>query len=122
MSPLLQVAIGGALGAVLRYSVVTHFVRLAGAGFPWGTLAVNVVGCFVMGLLFGTFGARLAFAPLLMTGILGGFTTYSAFSLDALVLYERGAMGAAGAYVALTVTGALLFCAFGVIVGRSIPL
>jgi len=121
MSPLLQVAIGGALGAALRYSVVSQMLRVAGAGFPWGTLAVNLVGCFVMGLIFGAFGTRLAIAPLLMTGVLGGFTTYSAFSLDALALYERGALGAAAAYVGLTVAGTLIFCALGVLLGRSVP-
>lgn len=98
---LTQVALGGALGAVARYVTVTAALRALGPGFPWGTLAVNVLGSFVMGLLFVWLEARgmLRLAPLLMAGVLGGFTTFSAFSLDALKLWEAGATGAAAGYV-----------------------
>ena len=92
LSHLLQVALGGALGASARYLVGLGTLRLIGPGFPWGTLTVNVVGSFAMGLLVvvlaEVWGNR--FAPLLMTGLLGGFTTFSAFSLDAVALFERG--------------------------------
>lgn len=98
---LTQVALGGALGAVARYVTVTAALRALGPGFPWGTLAVNVLGSFVMGLLFVWLEARgmLRLAPLLMAGVLGGFTTFSAFSLDVLKLWEAGATGAAAGYV-----------------------
>jgi len=89
---LAQVALGGALGASARYLTGLGAVRLMGHGFPYGTLTVNVVGSFLMGVLVVSLthmgGNR--FAPFLMTGLLGGFTTFSAFSLDAATLYERG--------------------------------
>ncbi len=102
LTPLIQVAIGGALGASARYLATAGMSRIIGHGFPWGTLMVNVVGSFLMGVLM-VFLAKKggdAYAPLLVVGILGGFTTFSAFSLDALSLYERGQVALAGAYVA----------------------
>ena len=81
---LTQVAIGGALGSVLRY--LTVFA----VGAPLATMAVNIAGSFVMGVLFVALTNRLHLSPLLMTGVLGGFTTFSAFSLDALKLYHSG--------------------------------
>lgn len=106
ITTLLQVALGGAIGASARYLTSVGAMRLMGPGFPWGTLAVNVVGSFLMGVLIVVLahkdgGTRLA--PFLMTGILGGFTTFSAFSLDALTIYERGQVGLAGVYVAASV-------------------
>ncbi len=95
---LLQVALGGALGATSRYLTGLATIRLIGAGFPWGTLTVNVVGSFLMGVivvvLAQTGGNR--YAPLLMTGFLGGFTTFSAFSLDAVTLVRKRSRGAGG--------------------------
>ena len=96
---LIPVALGGALGSVARFLTVTAAARIA-PGWPWGTLAVNIIGCFAMGVLFVTLAQRTQFSPLLMTGILGGFTTFSAFSLDALTLWERGQQGLAFGYVA----------------------
>ncbi|MDO7707661.1 MAG: CrcB family protein, partial [Loktanella sp.] len=86
ITPVISVAIGGALGAVARY-----LVGLAVA-FPLGTLAVNVLGSFAIGLVWALFAARglQAWLPLVMTGFLGGFTTFSAFSLDTLRLVEGG--------------------------------
>ena len=105
LSHLLQVALGGAIGSALRYGVNVSAGRAFGAGFPWATLIVNVAGSFVMGLLVVVLaekgGTRLS--PFLMTGVLGGFTTFSAFSLDTLTLWERGAHGLALAYVAASV-------------------
>ncbi len=120
--PLLQVAFGGALGASLRYLTGVATLRLMGPGFPWGTLTVNVLGSFAMGVLVVTL-AHLGgnrFAPLLMTGLLGGFTTFSAFSLDAVTLYERGEVALAGGYVAATVVLSLAALFAGLLVARSL--
>ncbi|QFS81522.1 Putative fluoride ion transporter CrcB [Roseivivax sp. THAF40] len=122
MTTLLQVALGGALGAVARYLTGLAALRAMGHGFPWGTLTVNVAGSFLMGVLVVMLahlgGTR--FAPLLMTGFLGGFTTFSAFSLDAVTLYERGALGAAAGYVAASVILSLAALAAGLFLARSI--
>ncbi|MEO0682722.1 MAG: fluoride efflux transporter CrcB [Pseudomonadota bacterium] len=102
---VLQVALGGAIGAALRWWLAGLAGRAAGPGFPWGTLAVNVAGSLAMGLAAVALmerapGAWGRWAPFLMTGVLGGFTTFSAFSLDALYLIERGRLGAAALYMA----------------------
>jgi CrcB protein len=104
------VALGGALGASLR-----HLATLLWPA-PWGVLAVNVLGSF----LIGTLAVRLspALAPLLVTGVLGGFTTFSAFSLDTLRLVEGGRIGAALVYVGGSVGLSLLACAAGLWLGR----
>jgi CrcB protein len=109
MKSYLLVFLGAGFGGSLRHAVNLACARAFGTGFPWGTLTVNVVGSFVMGAL----AAWLAFKagegwsqPLrlfLTTGILGGFTTFSAFSLDAVLLWERGDAGTAFAYVAVSV-------------------
>lgn len=113
---LIQVAIGGAIGASARY-----LVGLAVA-FPLGTLTVNVLGSFLMGLAFvwlaGPKGVA-PLAPLVMTGVLGGFTTFSAFSLDTLKLVEAGRMTAAGGYVLASVTLSLGAIWVGVILARG---
>ena len=123
MSALL-VFLGGGLGAVLRHGVNLAFARGLGAGYPWGTLAVNVAGSAAMGWLAAflaqragedwTEGARLFLA----TGLLGGFTTFSAFSLDTISLWERGEAAAAAAYVAGSVVLGLLGLGAGVALGR----
>jgi CrcB protein len=107
-SPLtasLYVAAGGAAGSWLRY-LVARAVPPAASGFPWGTLTVNVVGSFAMGLLAGWLARLGAQAEgwrlLLGVGLLGGFTTFSAFGLETVALIERGAVGTAMAYVALS--------------------
>lgn len=106
MLTLMQVALGGAVGAAARYLTVLAAMRLFGTGFPWGTLAVNVLGSFFMGVLVIVLANLSAtrVAPFVVTGVLGGFTTFSAFSLDALTLWERGETGTALAYVAGSVT------------------
>lgn len=106
LSSMFQVALGGAAGSVLRYLVTLAAGRLVGTAFPAGTLAVNVIGSFLMGALVVMLAERggLRHAPLLMTGLLGGFTTLSAFSLDTVTLWERGDAALAMAYVALTLT------------------
>ena len=102
---LLQVALGGAIGASARYMVTTTTGRAFGTGFPIGTLVVNVLGSFLMGLLIVLLAEKSGnrFAPFTMTGILGGFTTFSAFSLDAITLYERGETTLAAVYVLASV-------------------
>ena len=119
---LIQVALGGALGATARYLTGLAAVRALGPGLPWGTLIVNIAGSFLMGILVVML-AQLGgnrFAPFLMTGLLGGFTTFSAFSLDAVSLYERGAVGAAALYVSASVVLSLAAIAAGLILARSI--
>ena len=99
----LVIFLGGGIGAALRHGVNLAAARFLGANFPWGTLTVNVVGSLAMGLIAAWFAFKGdASQPLrlfLTTGVLGGFTTFSAFSLDAVLLYERGAWGAAAVYV-----------------------
>ncbi len=110
----LAVAAGGAIGASLRWLIVRWAGHALGLAFPYGTLIVNVLGSLVMGLAAVAMMERFPgswgrFAPFLMTGVLGGFTTFSAFSLDALFLIERGRNLAAVAYiggsVALSIAG-----------------
>ena len=115
------VFIGGGLGAAARHAVNRAGLALLGHGFPWWTLVINVAGSFLIGLLAGLFGAletghnaRL----FLITGFLGGFTTFSAFSLDALTLWERGAALQAGFYILASVVLSLLAAAIGLLVAR----
>ena len=121
-STLLQVALGGAIGASGRYLTGVAAIRLMGPGFPWGTLVVNIVGSFVMGMIvvaLGLFSAN-RLAPFLMTGVLGGFTTFSAFSLDALTIYERGQSGLAASYVLASVILSLGAIVAGMALARSV--
>lgn len=115
MTPVISVALGGALGSVLRY-----LVGLAVA-FPLGTLVVNVIGSFIIGLVWVHLTARglTHWQPFLMTGILGGFTTFSAFTLDAMRLVEAGRMTAAGAYVFASVLVSVLGCVAGLWIARG---
>ncbi len=119
---LLSVALGGALGATLRYLTNVSVMRLAGPGFPYGTIIANVSGSFLMGVLVVFLARRggMEFAPFLMTGVLGGFTTFSAFSLDTLTLFERGEVSLAGLYVGASVFLSLAAIAVGVLVARTL--
>ncbi len=103
---LLLVGCGGFAGSVLRYLVSTRVQQAIGAGFPWGTLAVNVIGCILIGFVGGLLAAR-AFHPsaglLLITGTLGGFTTFSAFGLETFTLINAGRPLTALAYVMVSV-------------------
>lgn len=118
--PLLQVALGGAAGSVARYLVTLWVTRAVTPGFPFGTLAVNVVGSLAMGVLFILLTREGRFSPMLLTGVLGGFTTFSAFSLDAFCLWERGAQGLAAVYVLASVLLSLAALALGVILARGV--
>jgi CrcB protein len=121
---ILLVAIGGSIGASARHVVNIVSAKLFGIGFPWGTLAVNVVGCFAMGVLIEVlarrFNASNELRLFIATGILGGFTTFSAFSLDFAVLWERGAAAAAVGYVLASVIGSLASVFLGLWLARSI--
>lgn len=103
----LAVAAGGALGAMARHFIGALALRLLGPHFPWGTLTVNVAGSFLMGALIGMLALRGQASPLLRAflavGVLGGFTTFSSFSLDAVALIERRAHLAALGYVLASV-------------------
>jgi len=111
MPNLLYVLIGGAAGAGLRYEAGRAALRIAGPGFPWGTLVVNLAGGLLMGLLAGVLaGEGMTGRPLwllLGVGVLGGFTTFSAFSLDLFGMLERGEAGVAALYALASVLGAL---------------
>ena len=123
MYHLVIVAAGGAVGASLRHLTGLAAMRLLGVNFPWGTLAVNIVGSFAMGvfieLLARRFGAPTELRLFVATGLLGGFTTFSAFSLDVAVLWERGAAGTAAGYVLVSVIGAILALFAGLWVART---
>lgn len=117
----LLVFIGGGIGAMARHGVNRAGLAALGPGFPWWTLAVNVAGSLAIGLLAGLFGAletghnaRL----FLITGFLGGFTTFSAFSLDALTLWERGQALQASLYILGSVILSLVAAAVGLMLSR----
>ncbi len=109
----LLVFFGGGLGASLRHTVNLVCARLLGTAFPYGTFLINISGSIVMGLIAGYLafkgGATQHWRLFIMTGILGGYTTFSAFSLDTALLYERGALGLAAFYLlgslALSIAG-----------------
>jgi len=117
------VAVGGAIGAMLRYSVYLSSARILGANFPFGTMIVNVAGSFLMGIVAVVLmqrGQAGLLAPFLMIGVLGGFTTFSAFSLDTLVLMEKGKLALASAYVFGSVGLSILALFTGLLLARSI--
>ena len=124
MLNLVLVAVGGAIGAALRHLVNLAALRLVGPGFPWGTMAINVAGSLAMGvfieLLARRFNASNELRFFIATGILGGFTTFSAFSLDFAVLWERGAALPALAYAIVSVTGSILALFLGLWLARSV--
>ena len=124
MQHLLIVALGGALGSGMRHLVNLASLRLFGPGFPWGTLTVNIVGSLAMGLfvelLARRFGGSAELRLFVATGILGGFTTFSAFSLDVAVLYERGVMAQAALYVIASLVAAVLALFLGMWLGKSL--
>lgn len=116
---ILLVALGGAAGSVARYLTVLGAARLV-PGFPVGVMAINVLGSFVIGLLAGVLiGPRAGFSPLLVVGFLGGFTTFSTFSLDALRLWDAGQPGMALVYVVGTVGLSLAAVVAGVGLARG---
>jgi CrcB protein len=119
----LIVFLGGGIGSVMRYGVNLLTVRLVGTSFPFATLFENAMGCLVMGLLVGYFVIKgddsQHWRLFLTTGIVGGFTTFSAFSLDAALLYERGELGLAALYVVASVTLSIAGLFAGIWVTRT---
>ena len=126
MQNALIVFIGAGLGGVLRHGVNTGCARFCGTAFPWGTLSVNVVGSLAMGLIVGWLSFRTEAGwsqPLrlfLTTGILGGFTTFSAFSLDTVLLWERGETALAGGYAVGSVLLSVAALAAGLAIMRAL--
>ena len=123
MTNLLLVAAGGAIGASLRHLSGMAAVRLFGTGFPWGTLFVNVFGSFLMGLFIAWMVKKTGVSNdvrlFMATGILGGFTTFSAFSLDVANMVERGAISSVFIYIAASVIISLAAVFIGLWFGRS---
>jgi len=124
MSTTLLIGAGGALGAMARYLLSSLVTQVMGTQFPWGILCVNLAGCFAMGLVAG---GGLQAIPLsdgmkafLATGILGGFTTFSAFSLDAVQLVERGQSMDAALYVIASVAGSITALIAGLALVRAV--
>ncbi len=117
-----QVGLGGALGAMLRFLTVHTVTRFAGPGFPVAILLANVLGSFAMGVVFVWLGRKgmTHLGPFVMTGVLGGFTTFSAFSLDTVTLYERGLFGQMAAYIGLSVTLSIVALVLGVWLAREV--
>ncbi len=120
---LLAIALGGALGAVSRYFSVIAIGNLVGVTFPWGTLTVNVVGSFLMGILVVLFDT-LNWVPvnvklMLTIGFLGSFTTFSTFSMDTLRLFEGGETSQALLYMAASLLLTVAACALGLILARG---
>ncbi len=120
MRLLVLAVLGGAIGSGARHLVNAGFGRYMGAGFAWPTLFVNIAGSFVMGLLVEAITLRFNGSPelrtFLATGILGGFTTFSAFSLDAILLMQRGDHAAAAVYIG----GSVMFSLLGLYAGLSL--
>jgi CrcB protein len=122
MQAYLIVFIGAGLGGCLRHAINLLAARLLGTNFPWGTFLINISGSLVMGLIAGWLAFRAGAAwtqhvrLFLLTGILGGYTTFSAFSLDAALIYERGELGMMGVYVG----GSVLLALAGVFGGLAL--
>jgi fluoride exporter len=127
MQAILIVFLGAGAGGALRHLINVYGPALWGREFPWSTALINVSGSLAMGLLIGYLALRSdgswpqSFRLFLATGVLGGYTTFSTFSLDALVMIERGQMGAAAAYVGGSVALGLLGLWTGLLIMRSLP-
>ena len=121
---VLWVALGGAIGAAGRYSVNVWSGRTLGTAFPWHTLTVNILGCLIMGALVELMALKLNVSneirAFLTTGVLGGFTTFSAFSLDFALLVERKSYGLAGTYAAASVIASLIAVFAGLYLVRAL--
>jgi CrcB protein len=122
----LLVMIGGAIGAALRYQLGHVSLRLMGPGYPWGTLAVNVLGSFIMGLVTGWLALRYDGSQaeqlrlLIAVGVLGGFTTFSAFSLDAFLMMQRGEWLSMFVYISASVIASIGALALGLTIMRGV--
>lgn len=122
ITSVLQVALGGAIGASARFALGVWIIRLWGNGFPIAIITVNVLGSFAMGLfvVFAHQRGMTHLVPFVMTGVLGGFTTFSAFSLETMTLFEKGLIGQAMLYVGLSICLSVLGLALGLWIGRGL--
>lgn len=124
MQHTLLVMLGGAIGAALRYHLGKIALRVAGLAWPWGTLAANILGGLAMGLLAGWLALRATGGEpvrlFLAVGVLGGFTTFSAFSLETLLMIERGEMASALAYAVVSVGASVGALSLGLMTMRSL--
>ena len=124
MTQLLAIAAGGSIGAVLRYLASSGVHIWLGRGFPYGTLLVNVLGSFIMGLLYELFLQRISVSDeiraLLLVGVLGAFTTFSTFSMETISLIEQGDLSKAVLNVLLSVILCLSAAWFGLFVVRQL--
>lgn len=123
ISTLSLVALGGAIGASARFVFGVVALRLAGpTEFPFAILTVNIIGSFLMGVFVVAAAHRglTHLSPFVMTGLLGGFTTFSAFSLETVTLMERGQIGSAAAYVALSVGLSIMGLMLGLWLARGV--
>lgn len=124
MQHILAVAVGGGIGAALRYAVTLLANAHGGVAFPYGTVLVNIVGSFLIGLLMMYFQAQADLPPSVklfaVTGVLGGFTTFSTFNMELLTFIRAGEMGFALLYGGLNVVGAFLFCWLGLAAGTAL--
>ena len=118
---MLQVALGGAIGATLRFLAGMGILRLTGPGFPYAVLSVNIVGSFLMGVfvVYAAYRGASHVSPFIMTGLLGGFTTFSAFSLEAFTLFERGQLTSAVIYVLASVGLSIAGLVAGIMLSRG---
>ena len=124
MNSLFPVMIGGAIGAGARHLVGQAVLARFGPAFPWGTLSINIVGSLLMGLLVGWLarsGGGDTTRLFVGVGILGGFTTFSSFSMEYWMLFERGQNAQAAAYVLASVVGAIAACGLGLFIVRQVP-
>ena len=123
MLQLLVIGCGGAVGTLMRYGLALRITSLAGSAFPWGILFVNIVGCFLAGLLFTWAVPRIPLSDLLRNGLqlglLGGFTTFSAFSIDAIALFDQGLWLRGLLYIITSVIVSILGAYLGMSVGRN---
>lgn len=123
MNGLFLVMIGGALGAGARYALGQIIAARVATSFPWATFSVNILGSLAMGILMGWLarGGGSETARLFVgVGLLGGFTTFSSFSLEFWMLFERGQTGAAFTYAAMSVVGAIMACSLGFLMFKQV--
>ena len=122
LKPLLIVGAGSFIGGAMRYLLSTFMKNICGQGFPWGTLAVNLLGCFLFGIVFAIFSknssADNTLYLLLTTGVCGGFTTFSTFSKEALIMLQSGSIAGLLSYIGVSVIAGVALVAAGYYLAR----
>ena len=122
LKPIIMVGLGGSIGAVSRYLTSLYITKFTGNGFPWATLGVNLVGCLLIGIITGIILDKEFSWPVrefLIIGILGGFTTFSAFGMETINLIRSGSMGAAAGYVSISLLAGVVFAGVGILLSRE---